>query len=273
MDQSSNVKISAQNVCKIYNPGTPNAVEAINDLSLNVTAGEFVSLLGPSGCGKSTFLYMVGGFEKVTAGSLTLDGKEITGPGPNRGIVFQEYVLFPWQTVTRNIEYGLRINKTPKEVREAKVKELIRLIGLEGFEDVYPLSLSGGMQQRVSIARAMAYDPDVMLMDEPFGALDAQTRNRMLTDLIDIHEKTHKTTLFVTHSVEEAVMISDRVCMFSSRPSKIKESITIEINHPRTVTDDRFVKYQKRLLDSLAEEDASIKQQEHAPGGEQMEDR
>ena len=262
MNQSASIKISAQNLCKIYNPGTAGAVEAINGLSLDVTDGEFVSLLGPSGCGKSTFLYMVGGFEEVTAGSLTLDDKEIMGPGPNRGIVFQEYVLFPWQTVTRNIEYGLRINKTPKEEREAKVKELMRLIGLEGFEDVFPASLSGGMQQRVSIARAMAYDPDVMLMDEPFGALDAQTRNRMLVDLIDIHEKTHKTTLFVTHSVEEAVMISDRVCMFSSRPSKIKESITIDMEHPRSVTDDRFVEYQKRLFAGLAEEEAARTQAE-----------
>ena len=255
MNQSANIKISAQNVCKVYNPDTAGAVEAINGLNLDVKDGEFVSLLGPSGCGKSTFLYMVGGFEEITAGSITLDGEAITGPGPNRGIVFQEYVLFPWQTVARNIEYGLRINNTPKEQRKAKVAELVKLIGLEGFEDVYPNKLSGGMQQRVSIARAMAYDPDVLLMDEPFGALDAQTRNRMLVDLIDIHEKTHKTTLFVTHSVEEAVMISDRVCMFSSRPSKIKESITIELEHPRSVTDDKFVEYQKRLFDGLAEEE------------------
>mgnify|MGYP002725598628 CR=1 FL=1 len=257
MNRSANIKISAQNVCKIYNPGTAGAVEAINGLSLDVRDGEFVSLLGPSGCGKSTFLYMVGGFEEITAGSITLDGEDITGPGPNRGIVFQEYVLFPWQTVARNIEYGLRINNTPKEQREAKVEELVRLIGLEGFEDVYPNKLSGGMQQRVSIARAMAYDPDVLLMDEPFGALDAQTRNRMLVDLIDIHEKTHKTTLFVTHSVEEAVMISDRVCMFSSRPAKIKESITIEMDHPRSVTDERFVEYQKRLFEGLPEEEGT----------------
>ncbi len=254
MEQSSDIKISAQNLSKVYNEGTAKAVEAISNLSLDVKEGEFVSLLGPSGCGKSTFLYMVGGFVNSTSGSLTLDGKEIIGPGPNRGVVFQEYVLFPWQTVARNIEYGLRINKTDKKKREEKVAELVGLIGLEGFEDVYPASLSGGMQQRVSIARAMAYDPDVMLMDEPFGALDAQTRNRMLVDLIDIHQRTHKTTLFVTHSVEEAVMISDRVCMFSSRPSKIKESIAIELEHPRSVTDERFVAYQKKLIESLSEE-------------------
>ena len=255
MNQSAKIKISAQGVSKTYNPGSPDAVEAINGLNLDVVDGEFVSLLGPSGCGKSTFLYMVGGFEDITAGTITLDGEPVTGPGPNRGIVFQEYVLFPWQTVARNIEYGLRINNTPKEQREAKVAELVKLIGLEGFEDVYPNKLSGGMQQRVSIARAMAYDPDVLLMDEPFGALDAQTRNRMLVDLIDIHKKTHKTTLFVTHSVEEAVMISDRVCMLSCRPSKIKESITIEMDHPRKVTDKRFVEYQKRLFEGLAEEE------------------
>ncbi len=261
MEPAKPTKISAQNICKTYNPGTAGAVEAINGLSLDVADGEFVSLLGPSGCGKSTFLYMVGGFEKITSGSLTLDGEQITGPGPNRGIVFQEYVLFPWQTVARNIEYGLRINNTPKQQREAKVAELVKLIGLEGFEDVFPSKLSGGMQQRVSIARAMAYDPDVLLMDEPFGALDAQTRNRMLVDLIDIHQKTHKTTMFVTHSVEEAVMISDRVCMFSSRPSKIKEIVTIDMEHPRSVTDARFVEYQKRLLASLADEEHERVQQ------------
>lgn len=255
MNQAAAVKISARGLCKTYNPGTAKEVKAIEGLDLDVRDGEFVSLLGPSGCGKSTFLYMVGGFEKVTGGSLVLNGKEITGPGPDRGIVFQEYVLFPWQTVARNIEYGLRLNNTPRDRRAARVRELVQLIGLEGFENAYPNALSGGMQQRVSIARAMAYDPEVMLMDEPFGALDAQTRNRMLKDLIEINRKTKKTTLFVTHSVEEAVLISDRVCMFSSRPSKIKESITIEMDHPRSVTDDRFVDYQKRLFEGLAEEE------------------
>jgi NitT/TauT family transport system ATP-binding protein len=254
MNQASKIKISARNICKTYNAGRPDAVEAINGLSLDVTDGELVSLLGPSGCGKSTFLYMVGGFEERTSGTLTLDGKDISGPGPNRGIVFQEYVLFPWQTVARNIEYGLRINKTPKTQRQARVAELVSMIGLEGFENAYPSKLSGGMQQRVSIARAMAYDPDVLLMDEPFGALDAQTRNRMLKDFIEIHAKTHKTTLFVTHSVEEAVMISDRVCMFSSRPSAIKKIVPIEMDHPRSVTDPRFVEYQKSLIAGLAEE-------------------
>ena len=249
------IKISVNNVTKTFGHGTGNAVTAIDGFNLEIRDGELISLLGPSGCGKSTFLYLIGGFEKITEGEILLDGVPITGPGSNRGVVFQEYVLFPWQTVARNIEYGLRLNNTPKEQRVARVKELVRMIGLEGFEDVYPFTLSGGMQQRVSIARAMAYDPDVMLMDEPFGALDAQTRNKMLVDLIGIHEKTHKTILFVTHSVEEAVMISDRVCLFSSRPSKVKEIIEIEIEHPRSVTDDRFVTYQKRLIDGLAEKD------------------
>ena len=249
------IKISVNNVTKTFGHGTGNAVTAIDGFNLEIRDGELISLLGPSGCGKSTFLYLIGGFEKITEGEILLDGVPITGPGSNRGVVFQEYVLFPWQTVARNIEYGLRLNNTPKEQRVARVKELVRMIGLEGFEDVYPFTLSGGMQQRVSIARAMAYDPDVMLMDEPFGALDAQTRNKMLVDLIGIHEKTHKTILFVTHSVEEAVMISDRVCLFSSRPSNVKEIIEIEIEHPRSVTDDRFVTYQKRLIDGLAEKD------------------
>ncbi len=244
-------KIAARNIVKIYNHGTRNAVKAVDGLDLEVRQGEFVSLLGPSGCGKSTFLYMIGGFEKPTRGELLLDSQPIKGPGSNRGIVFQEYVLFPWQTVYRNIEFGLRVNKVPQQERAERIGKLVRMIGLQGFEDTYPATLSGGMQQRVALARALAYDPDILLMDEPFGALDAQTRSRMITDLIDIHQKTHKTTLFVTHSVQEALLLSDRVCLFSARPSKIKTIFEIDLPHPREITEDQFVAHERAIMESL----------------------
>ncbi|MEM7463284.1 MAG: ABC transporter ATP-binding protein [Pseudomonadota bacterium] len=248
------IKISANNIEKRFNPGAPNEVVAIEDIDLDIEEGEFISLLGPSGCGKSTFLFMVGGFEKPTAGALTLNGSPIEGPGANRGIVFQEYVLFPWQVVSKNIAYGLRIAGVSEAEQHRRVSELISMIGLQGFEDAYPESLSGGMKQRVAIARALAYDPEILLMDEPFGALDAQTRSRMIKDLTRIHQTTHKTTLFVTHSVEEAILLSDRVALFSARPARIKEVFDIDLPHPRSVTDGKFVHYEKLILESLEEE-------------------
>ena len=252
-------KLEAKNVEKTFNQGSVGAVQAIKDISLDIKEGEFVSLLGPSGCGKSTFLYMVGGFERLSSGSLKLDKKEIKGPGPDRGIVFQEYVLFPWQTVFKNIEYGLRIKGDNSELSFKKVNKLIDMIGLSGFENKYPHTLSGGMQQRVAIARALAYDPDVLLMDEPFGALDAQTRSLMISDLSRIHKETGKTTLFVTHSVEESILLSDRIFLFSARPSSIKTTFEIDLPHPRKVTDTAFTKIQKKVIDDLSEEVEKLK--------------
>ena len=249
-----NVKISADKIEKRYNPGTPNEVLAIDTVTLDVRDGEFVALLGPSGCGKSTFLFMVGGFETPTGGTLRLNGRPVDGPGANRGIVFQEYVLFPWQIVSRNIAYGLRIAGVPQAEQDKRVAELIKMIGLQGFEDAYPESLSGSMKQRVAIARALAYDPEILLMDEPFGALDAQTRARMIADLTHIHATTHKTTLFVTPSVEEAIVLSDRIALFSARPSRIKQVFEIDLPHPRSVTDDGFVQYEREILESLEQE-------------------
>ena len=258
MSETSQVKIKAEGVRKIYNAGLANEVEAIADISLQIRDGEFVALLGPSGCGKSTFLYMVGGFEQTSAGSLTLDHQTIKGPGSNRGIVFQEYVLFPWRTVFNNIAYGLHLRNESKQQIDEKVSRLVKMIGLEGFEEQYPHSLSGGMQQRVAIARAMAYDPDVLLMDEPFGALDAQTRSLMIQDLARVHRETAKTTLFVTHSVEEAILLSDRVFLFSARPSRIKKIFDIDLAYPRSITDEAFVELQKLILEELSEEVSKV---------------
>lgn len=245
------IKLQAQGVSKYFQSQDNQIVHAIKDVTLDVREGEFVALLGPSGCGKSTFLFMVAGFEKQTEGVLVLDNKDIKEPSPNRGIVFQEYVLFPWRTVRKNIEFGIEIQGMSKSERQNRSDELIHLVGLTGFEDAYPHTLSGGMKQRVSIARALAYDPDVMLMDEPFGALDAQTRRRLINDLVKIHQETKKTFLFVTHSVEEAIGLADRICLFSARPSTIKETFEVDIPRPRDVTSDKFVELERKLLDSL----------------------
>lgn len=257
------IKLKAESVSKVFHTQDGHAVHAIEEINLNVKEGEFIALLGPSGCGKSTFLFMVAGFENPSNGTLVLDGAEIEGPSPNRGIVFQEYVLFPWRTVKQNIVFGLEIQGMDKYERDHKCNELIHLVGLQGFEDAYPHTLSGGMKQRVSIARALAYDPDVLLMDEPFGALDAQTRRRLIMDLIKIHEATRKTILFVTHSVEEAIELSDRICLFSARPSYVKELIDVEVPRPRDITSEEFVKLQRKLMESL---DVEVEKTIHMEG-------
>jgi len=247
----SQIKVKATGVRKTFHSNDDRVVLAIDNVTLEIKSGEFIALLGPSGCGKSTFLFMVAGFLQPTEGLLELDGQQILEPGPNRGIVFQEYVLFPWRTVTKNIEFGLEIKKTPAAERQKRVTDLINLVGLAGFEDAYPHTLSGGMKQRVSIARALAYDPDVLLMDEPFGALDAQTRRRLINDLVKIHEATGKTILFVTHSVDEAIGLADRICLFSAGPSHIKEVYDVTTPKPRDVTSDEFVALEREILKSL----------------------
>ena len=254
VNNSDRIKLKAEGIKKYFYTHDGQIVRAVENINVEVREGEFIALLGPSGCGKSTFLYMAAGFELPTEGKLELDGVPITGPSPNRGIVFQEYVLFPWRTVRKNIEFGLEIQGADKETRAERSAELIGLVGLKGFEDAYPHTLSGGMQQRVAIARALAYDPSVLLMDEPFGALDAQTRRRLIDDLVGIHEATHKTTMFVTHSVEEAIWLADRIFLFSCRPSHIKDVIEVDIPKPREVTSDAFIELQRSLLKSLNEE-------------------
>jgi len=249
--ETERVKVRAASVKKDFHTRDGGIVHAIDDVTVEVQEGEFIALLGPSGCGKSTFLFMVAGFERPTSGLLELDGAPITEPGPNRGIVFQEYVLFPWRTVKKNIEFGLEIKGATQKQRDEKCRELIGLVGLVGFEDSYPHTLSGGMKQRVSIARALAYDPDVLLMDEPFGALDAQTRRRLIRDLVKIHEATGKTILFVTHSVDEAIGLANRIFLFSARPSHIKKIVEVDLPRPRDVTSDEFVRLERELLESL----------------------
>ncbi len=220
---------------------------AISDISLEVGDGEFVSILGPSGCGKSTLLYIIGGFVKPTEGTASVKGRKITGPGPDRGPVFQEFALFPWKTVLGNVSYGPRQQGMSRQEAEAKARKLIEMVGLKGYDGFFPKELSGGMKQRVAIARTLAYGPEVLLMDEPFGALDAHTRTRLQNDLLEIWERDRKTVFFVTHSVEEAVYLSDRVVVMTSSPGRIKTIVDIDLPRPRRraemLLDKRFQKY------------------------------
>jgi len=206
---------------------------AITDVSLTVAAGEFVSILGPSGCGKSTLLYIVGGFVMPSTGTITVNGRPVTGPGRDRGPVFQEFALFPWKTVLGNVMYGLERSGVAKAEARKRARELLALVHLSAYETFYPKELSGGMKQRVALARTLAYRPSILLMDEPFGALDAHTRTRLQNDLLDIWERDRKTVLFVTHSVEEAVFLSDRVAVMTRSPGRIKEVIPIALPRPR----------------------------------------
>src|SRR5882672_5133494 len=215
-------QIILEGVKHIYRPPRGRPVVALDDVSLDVRAREFLALLGPSGCGKSTLLYMIGGFLPVETGKILVEGKPVVGPGPDRGIVFQHFALFPWKSVRANILYGLERQGLPRNEREKRAQAFIDLVGLKGFEDSYPSQLSGGMKQRTAIARTLAFDPDILLMDEPFGALDAQTRSLMQEELLGILRRDPKTVIFVTHDVQEAVYLADRVAVMSARPGRIK---------------------------------------------------
>ena len=225
--------IAIERISKTFETRRGASHLALGEISLDVADGEFVSILGPSGCGKSTLLYIVGGFVPPSTGVVAVDRKPVMGPGPDRGPVFQEFALFPWKTVLGNVMYGLLERGTPKAEAEAKARALIGLVHLEGYEGFYPKELSGGMKQRVAIARTLAYGPSILLMDEPFGALDAHTRTGMQNELLEIWERDRKTVLFVTHSVEEAVFLSDRVVVLTRSPGRIKETIRIELPRPR----------------------------------------
>ncbi len=210
---------------------------ALTNVNLTVKSGEFLSIVGPSGCGKSTLLDLLAGLSKPDSGEIHIDDKLITGPALDRGIVLQGYALFPWRTIRRNIEFGLEIKGIKKDGRKEISDRFLKLVGLQGFEDRYPYELSGGMKQRVAIARALAYDPEVLLMDEPFAAVDAQTREVMQDELLRIWEETNKTIVFVTHSIEEAALLADRVVVMSANPGTIKEIIDVDLPRPRRIGD------------------------------------
>lgn len=226
----------------------------MEDITCTIHDREFVAIIGPSGCGKSTFLYLIAGFEKHTGGSLTINGEPVTKPGPDRGIVFQEFVLFPWRTVLRNISLGLEIQKVPLPEAEERARKWLRLTGLSGFENAYPATLSGGMKQRVAIARALTYEPEVLLLDEPFGALDVQTKNYMIRDLQDLWQEANKTIVMITHSVSEAVLMADRVLVFGARPSRVVSDVKIDLPHPRDPRDPQLRRYQDAVTEVLSAE-------------------
>jgi len=217
--------IEIDRVSHTYRPVRGRPVLALDGISLSVRDREFLALLGPSGCGKSTLLYLVGGFLPVGEGSILVDSQPVAGPGPDRGIVFQHFALFPWKTVMQNVLYGLEKQGLPREERLRRAREHIDLVGLSGFEDSYPSQLSGGMKQRAAIARTLAIDPRVLLMDEPFGALDAQTRSLMQGELLRIWQRSRKTVIFVTHDVHEAVFLAERIAVMSARPGHVKEIV------------------------------------------------
>jgi NitT/TauT family transport system ATP-binding protein len=244
----SAAEIVVEGVSHHYRPAVGRAVLALEDVSLEVRNSEFLALLGPSGCGKSTLLYLIGGFLPVEAGKIVVNGKPVAGPGPDRGIVFQHFALFPWKTVRKNVLYGLERKGLPRAEREARAQSFIDLVGLSGFEDSYPSQLSGGMKQRAAIARTLAFDPRMLLMDEPFGALDAQTRSLMQTELLSIWEKTRKTVIFVTHDVHEAVYLAGRVAVMSARPGRIKSLVDTSFNK-----DDPDLHRTKAFVDKVDE--------------------
>jgi NitT/TauT family transport system ATP-binding protein/sulfonate transport system ATP-binding protein len=230
-------KLVIEGVSRVF-PGVRGGAptRALEPISLSVAANDFIAILGPSGCGKSTLLRIVAGLDRPTSGRVLLDGHEVQGPSADRGMVFQSYTLFPWLSVVQNIAFGLRERGVPETERQAIVAQYVERVGLKGFERHWPRQLSGGMQQRTAIARALANNPEIMLLDEPFGALDTQTRSLMQELLLGIWERERKTVLFVTHDIEEAIFLASRVVVMSARPGRIKSDVAIELPHPRHYT-------------------------------------
>ena len=251
-------QIIVNNVQKVFKtPGKD--VIALKDINLEIKAGEFVCLLGPSGCGKSTLLNAVAGFALPSAGEIAVEGRKITGPGPDRGMVFQEYALFPWMTVAQNIAFGLEVQKKDKAEIDLTVNQLLDLLHLNEFRDRFPKDLSGGMRQRVAIARVLALDSPIMLMDEPFGALDALTRRNLQDELLRIWEKLGKTILFVTHSIEESIYLADRIVVMTYRPGTVKRDQVVDMPRPRDPSSAAFNDLKRELGRLVMEE-----QQRHA---------
>ena len=261
-------KISFQGIGKVF-ASRGRQVTALEDITFDVHSGQFLVLVGPSGCGKSTLLDLLGGLAQPTSGRILVDGEPVTGPGLDRGIVFQQYALLPWRTAQANVEFGLEAKGIPRRQRADRAREFLELVGLTGFADRYPHELSGGMKQRVAIARSLAFDPDVLLMDEPFAALDAQTRDGLQDELLRIWEQTGKTIVFITHGIDEAVYLGQRVAVMTSRPARVKQIIDIPLGS-RTATEDLrsdpvFAAYRHEIWSLLRDEVVAAQAQERDP--------
>ncbi len=249
-------KLKVSNIYKIFNDGKSN-VTALEDVSFEIEKGEFVVIVGPSGCGKTTLLNIVGGLDTASSGTVEVDGRQVTKPGGDRGMVFQSYSLFPWLSVLKNVEFGMKMRHIPKEQRLETARKYIGLVGLGEFENAMPDTLSGGMKQRVAIARTLANSPEVLLMDEPFGALDAQTRIVMQELLADVARTTESTVLFITHDIDEAILLGSRIIVMSNRPGKILDIIPVELSISRNrsaLTNEEFLAIKRRIMDLLWKE-------------------
>ncbi|WP_291683202.1 ABC transporter ATP-binding protein [Blautia sp.] len=254
--KEGNIKVSIQGIEKKYNTRKGEVV-ALNGVNFDIKENEFICVIGPSGCGKSTLLNIIAGLLEPTAGQILVDGKTIQGTGTDRGVVFQQYALFPWLTVKKNVEFGLKLKGLSKDECDSIAMKYLKMVELEKFADSYPKELSGGMKQRVAIARAYAMNPEVLLMDEPFGALDAQTRTQLQTELLKAWQEENKTCFFVTHDIEEAIVLATRVVIMSARPGRIKEVVDIDIPYPRdqeTKMSERFIELKNHIWGQVYQE-------------------
>jgi NitT/TauT family transport system ATP-binding protein len=247
-------KVSLQGISLSYKTNDGSRLLALDNINLKVKAGEFLCIVGPSGCGKSTLLHLIAGLQQTTSGNVLVDDKIVQGTGTDRILIFQELGLFPWLTVGQNVEFGMKMKAVPKAEREEKTEYYLRLVHLSQFKHSYTHQLSGGMRQRVALARALATEPDVLLMDEPFAALDAQTRDLLHDELERIWAETHRTIIFVTHNVREAVRLGDRVALMTFRPGRVKREFLIDLPRPRVLEDTTVAKSAREILDDLREE-------------------
>jgi NitT/TauT family transport system ATP-binding protein len=255
-------KVSLKNISLSYQTNASTRLLALDDINLNVSPGEFLCIVGPSGCGKSTLLHLIAGLQPATSGEILIDGKVVKEPGTDRILIFQELGLFPWLTVAQNVEFGMKMKGIPQQQRKEKTEYYLRLVHLGQFKDSYTHQLSGGMRQRVALARALAAEPDVLLMDEPFAALDAQTRDLLHDELERLWAETGRTIIFVTHNVTEAVRLGDRVALFSFRPGRVKREYFVDLPRPRQLEDVTVAKAAGEVLQDLREEiNKSLKEQ------------
>jgi ABC-type nitrate/sulfonate/bicarbonate transport system ATPase subunit len=252
--KSSSKGILIQNVSKMFYNAEGEGIEALKPVNLDIKAGEFVAVIGPSGCGKSTLLNIIAGFETATAGSVWVDGEKITQPDIDRGMVFQQYALFPWLNVSANVEFGLKQMQVPAEERKKIVHSFLELVGLQEFANASIMALSGGMKQRVALARVFCTNPSIILMDEPFGALDALTRSMLQDELLAIWKEYEKTVVLITHSVQEALVLANRIVVITNRPGKIKLDIDINLPYPRDKKSLEFRELEAQILSQLTDE-------------------